>query len=42
MQASHVAFVGSVPENYDRFLGPVLFEPYARELAGRVARLKSQ
>lgn len=29
-------FVGSIPELYDRHLGPVLFEPYARELAGRL------
>lgn len=31
------AFTGSVPELYDRFMGPMLFEPYARELAGRFA-----
>jgi SAM-dependent methyltransferase len=30
-------FIGSVPELYDRFMGPMLFEPYARELAGRFA-----
>lgn len=29
-------FVGSVPEHYDRHLGPVLFEPMARDLARRV------
>jgi len=29
-------FVGSIPENYDRYLGPVLFEPYARDLARRL------
>jgi len=29
-------FDGSVPELYDRYLGPVLFEPYARDLASRV------
>lgn len=29
-------FTGSIPENYDRHLGPVLFEPYARDLARRV------
>jgi ubiquinone/menaquinone biosynthesis C-methylase UbiE len=34
-------FVGSIPELYDRHLGPVLFEPYARDLAARVpARAK--
>ena len=30
-------FGGSVPENYDRYMGPMLFEPYAVDL---VARLK--
>ena len=29
-------FVGSIPELYDRHLGPVLFEGYARELAQRL------
>ena len=36
MPAESVAFVGSIPENYDRYLGPVLFEPYAKDLAERV------
>ncbi|MFG1606596.1 class I SAM-dependent methyltransferase [Actinoplanes sp. NPDC049265] len=30
-------FVGSIPEIYDRCLGPLLFEPYARDLAARLA-----
>ena len=30
-----VAFVGSIPEIYDHYMGPMLFEPYARELASR-------
>jgi SAM-dependent methyltransferase len=29
-------FVGSVPENYDRYLGPLLFHPFADDLAGRL------
>ena len=29
-------FAGSVPENYDRYLRPLLFEPYALDLAGRL------
>ena len=37
MTINNTAFVGSIPENYDRYLGPVLFEPYAADL---VARLK--
>jgi ubiquinone/menaquinone biosynthesis C-methylase UbiE len=30
------AFVGSIPEIYDRFLVPLIFESYARDLAQRV------
>jgi SAM-dependent methyltransferase len=30
-------FVGSIPELYDRFMGPMLFEPYARDMAARFA-----
>ena len=29
-------FGGSIAEVYDRYLGPVLFEPYARDLAHRM------
>ena len=36
MTDTNARFVGSIPENYDRHLGPVLFEPYARDLARRV------
>lgn len=32
-------FLGSVPENYDRYLGPRIFDGYAADLATRVARL---
>src|SRR5262249_26737811 len=30
-------FQGTIPELYDRHLGPVIFEPYAADLATRVA-----
>ena len=33
-------FAGDIPEFYDRKLVPLLFEPYALDLARRVARLK--
>ena len=33
-----IAFAGSVPENYHRNLGAVLFQPYASDLAGRIER----
>ena len=36
MAASLNAYSGSVPEKYDRYLGPLLFEPFARDLAARI------
>jgi ubiquinone/menaquinone biosynthesis C-methylase UbiE len=30
-------FAGSIPEIYDRFLVPLIFEPYALDIAGRIA-----
>jgi len=32
----NVVFEGAIPENYDRYLGPVLFEPFARDIAVRL------
>lgn len=37
MLRTDAAFAGSIPEFYDRCLGPFLFEPYAEDLAGRAA-----
>jgi ubiquinone/menaquinone biosynthesis C-methylase UbiE len=37
MTQSDKAFTGSIPALYDRYLGPMLFEPYAADLAARVA-----
>ncbi len=37
MTATHTAFSGSIPENYDRYLGPLIFEDYAQDLAARAA-----
>lgn len=39
MNTSASAFVGSIPENYDRHLGPNIFEDYGEKLASRVAQL---
>ncbi len=36
MSGSDSAFVGSVPAHYDRHLGPLLFEPFAVDLAARL------
>jgi ubiquinone/menaquinone biosynthesis C-methylase UbiE len=38
MVATDKLFAGSIPEIYDRFLVPLIFEPYALDLADRVAR----
>ena len=35
-------FVGSMPALYDRYLGPFIFEPYAGEIARRVAGFDPQ
>jgi SAM-dependent methyltransferase len=36
---SDTAFAGSIPEIYDRYLVPLIFEPYAIDLAQRLAKL---
>ena len=36
MTEANARFQGSIPELYDRHLGPVIFEPYAEDLARRV------
>jgi len=28
-------FAGSIPENYDRYMVPLIFEPYAADIARR-------
>ena len=42
MVATDKVFAGSIPEIYDRFLVPLIFEPYALDLAGRIAATKPQ
>jgi SAM-dependent methyltransferase len=37
MAQSDTVFTGSIPALYDRYLGPLIFEPYAADLATRVA-----
>src|SRR4029453_11530443 len=36
MKDEHAQFSGSIPAAYDRYLGPMLFQPYAEDLAGRL------
>jgi len=35
-------FTGSIPENYDRYMVPLIFAPYASQLADQAADLKPQ
>jgi SAM-dependent methyltransferase len=39
MSGTDTVFAGSIPALYDRLLGPLLFEPFARDLAARAAAL---
>jgi ubiquinone/menaquinone biosynthesis C-methylase UbiE len=39
MATTDTAFTGSIPALYDRCLGPLVFEPYAEEVARRAASL---
>ncbi|MBZ6078777.1 class I SAM-dependent methyltransferase [Microvirga puerhi] len=36
MSVTDVTFAGSIPVLYERFLGPLLFEPYAQDMARRM------
>src|SRR3954468_20091235 len=42
MTATDAAFAGSIPGLYHRLLGPLLFEPYAWDLAARAGALAPQ
>ena len=37
MARTDTVFSGSIPALYDRYLGPLIFEPYAADLGARVA-----
>ena len=39
MVATDKLFAGSIPQVYDRYLVPLIFTPYALDLAGRLAKL---
>jgi ubiquinone/menaquinone biosynthesis C-methylase UbiE len=39
MSEADKIFAGSVPENYDRYMVPLIFEPYAADIARRAASL---
>jgi ubiquinone/menaquinone biosynthesis C-methylase UbiE len=37
MPDSHSAFTGEIPKNYEKYLGPLIFEEYAKDLANRIS-----
>ena len=37
MKESHSAFVGEIPQNYEKYLGPLIFREYAEDLANRIS-----
>ena len=39
MNEQAAQFTGSIPENYDRSLGPVLFKAWADDISHRIASL---
>ena len=39
MSETDKVFAGSIPENYDRYLVPLIFESYAQDISQRVAAL---
>ena len=40
MTDTGIRFKHSTPEQYDRYMGPLLFEPYAKAVAERAALLQ--
>jgi ubiquinone/menaquinone biosynthesis C-methylase UbiE len=40
--ATDKVFAGSIPEIYERYLVPLIFEPYARDLAERLAQIRPE
>jgi len=42
MKDMQLRFAGSVPSNYDRLMVPLIFRPYAEELASRALQLQPQ
>ncbi|MFT3932519.1 MAG: class I SAM-dependent methyltransferase [Chitinophagaceae bacterium] len=37
MTATNIAFSGSIPANYERYLGPYIFEPYAQDIITHIS-----
>ena len=39
MSAGDKMFAGSIPENYDRYMVPLIFESYARDISQKASAL---
>ncbi|HWT36373.1 MAG TPA: SAM-dependent methyltransferase, partial [Paraburkholderia sp.] len=39
--SNDTGFTGSIPEIYERYLVPMLFEPYARDLGSRLGSIEA-
>jgi hypothetical protein len=39
---SDKVFVGSIPESYDRYTVPLIFDPYAADIARRAGSLATE
>ena len=39
LASPHSSFIGSIPENYDTYLGPLLFEFTVADMAARMANI---
>lgn len=37
MVDSHLAFIGEIPRNYEKYLSPLIFREYAEDLAKRIS-----
>jgi ubiquinone/menaquinone biosynthesis C-methylase UbiE len=42
MVVTDKVFAGSIPEIYERFLVPLIFQPYAQDLGERLAEINPQ
>lgn len=36
MTSSHSAFTGEIPQNYEKYFGPLIFQEYAEDLSRRI------
>lgn len=42
MRAAHTQFAGTVPPEFDQYMGPLFFEPYTTDMVQRVDTNKAK